>query len=301
MSRSLAVIVPLYNDVGNVAPFIERARRALDALPAMSWQIVFVNDGSTDGSFEAACALHEADPRVKVISLSRNFGYHAVLLAGLSVVMADLYVMIDVDCEDPPELLTEFAAAIEGGADIAYGIRSNRIESAPVTFFRRIFYYVNRWIADSDIVVWMSEFAMITRQVRDAIIAPHTTYVFLRAEIGHAGFTRVGVPYVRGSRSWGTSHYSFWRMTRFAVAAFLASSTFPLRFILYLAAAAGLLFPIVSLLLGLGAAGIASLASVATFYFVLAALSTIALYLARTYKNGVARPVFIVDKNKTYL
>ena len=109
------------------------------------------------------------------------------------------------------------------------------------------------------------------------------------------------MPYVRGKRSWGTSHYSLWRMTRFAVAAFLASSTFPLRFILYLAAFVAVLFPVTSLLLGLGPTGIAVLAAVATFYFALIAFSTLALYLARTYKNGVARPVFIVDKNKTFL
>jgi glycosyltransferase involved in cell wall biosynthesis len=301
VSRSLAVIVPVYNDVGNVEPFFDRARAVLDTLPQLSGEIVFVNNGSTDGSFDRASELRRADPRVKVISLSRNFGYHAALLAGLTVVVADLYVMIDVDCEDPPELLAEFAKAIGDGADIAYGIRSNRIESAPVTFFRRIFYYVNRWIADSDIVVWMAEFVMVTRQVRDAMIAPHTTYVFLRAEIGYAGFVRVGIPYVRGVRTWGATHYNFWGMTRFAVAAFLASSTFPLRFILYLAAAAGILLPLVSRLLGLGEAGIATLASVGTFYFALIALSTISLYLARTYKNGVARPVFIIDKNKTFL
>ncbi len=301
MTRSLAVIVPVFNDVGNVAPFVERTVRTLDAVPSLEWQIVLLNNGSTDGSFDRARELHRADGRVKVLSLSRNFGYQGALLAGLTLVVADLYAMIDVDCEDPPEILAEFAKAIDSGADIAYGIRSNRIESAPVTFFRRLFYYLNRWIADSDIVVWMSEFAMITRQVRDAIIAPHTTYAFLRAEMGHAGFVRVGIPYVRGVRTWGATHYTFWGMTRFAVAAFLASSTFPLRFILYLALTAGLLFPIVALLLGLGAAGIASLAAVATFYFALIALSTISLYLARTYKNGVARPVFIVDKNKTFL
>ena len=159
---------------------------------------------------------------MKVISLSRNFGYHAVLLAGLSLVPADLYAMIDVDCEDPPELLLEFFRAIEGGADIAYGIRSDRVEPAPVTFFRRIFYYLNKWIADSDIVVWMAEFAMLTRQVRDVILAPHTTYIFLRAEIGYAGFVRVGVPYVRAARTSGKTHYNLWNMTRFAVSGFLA-------------------------------------------------------------------------------
>jgi dolichol-phosphate mannosyltransferase len=301
VTPSLAVIVPLYNDHGNVVPFYERARAVLEGLPGIEWRIVFVNNGSTDGSYERATELRVADSRVRIISLSRNFGYHAALLAGLTLVVADRYTMIDVDCEDPPDLLAGFNAAIDEGADIAYGIRSDRIEPAPVTFFRRIFYYLNRSIADSDIVVWMSEFSMITSQVRDAIVAPRTTYVFLRAEMAYAGFTRVGIPYTRGRRTWGASHYNVLGMTRFAVAAFLASSTFPLRLILYLAIAAGALFPVVVLLGGLAAAAIAALASVATFYFALVALSTIALYLARTYKNGVARPVFVVDKNKTLL
>ena len=301
MKSTLAVIVPVYNELGNIAPFYERTRAVLESLPAASWQVVFVNDGSTDGSLERICEIRARDDRVKVISLSRNFGYHAVFLAGLSLVAADRYAMIDVDCEDPPELLRDFHAAIEGGADVAYGIRSNRVEPALVTLFRRLFYYLNRGIADSDIVLWMAEFAMISRQVRDAILAPHTTYVLLRAELGYVGFVRVGVPYVRGVRTSGETHYNFLNMTRFAVSGFLASSTFPLRLILYLAVVAGLVFPVVVLLAGLGPGSIASLAAVATFYFALVALSTIALYLARTYKNGVARPVFIVDKNRTYL
>jgi glycosyltransferase involved in cell wall biosynthesis len=301
MNGTLAVIVPVHNELGNIAPFYERARLVLESVPGMPWQMVFVNDGSTDGSLERICELRARDERVKVISLSRNFGYHAVLLAGLSLVAADRYAMIDVDCEDPPELLLEFHRAIEGGADVAYGIRSNRIEPVLVTFFRRLFYYLNKGIADSDIVLWMAEFAMITRQVRDAILAPHTTYVFLRAELGYVGFVRVGVPYVRGVRMSGKTHYNFFNMTRFAVSGFLASSTFPLRLILYLAVVVGILFPLLVALGGLGSAAIASLASIATFYFALIALSTIALYLARTYKNGVSRPVFIVDKNRTYL
>ena len=82
MTRSLAVIVPVFNDVGNVAPFVERAVRTLDAVPSLLWQIVLLNNGSTDGSFERACEVHRADGRVKVLSLSRNFGYHGALLAG---------------------------------------------------------------------------------------------------------------------------------------------------------------------------------------------------------------------------
>ena len=300
MSRTLAVIVPVHNEIGNITPFYDRARAVVDSLPVDS-QIVFANNGSTDGTLERIREIRARDKRVKVISLSRNFGYQAVVLAGLSLVSADLYAMVDVDCEDPPELLRDFHTAIEEGADVAYGIRSNRVEPVGVTFFRRLFYYLNRGVADSEIVVWMAEFAMITRQVRDAIVAPHTTYVFLRAEIGYAGFTRVGVPYVRQARTSGKTHYNVFNLTRFAIAGFLASSTFPLRLILYVAVVAAVLFPVVVAVGRLGPESAASLASVATFYFALLAMSTVALYLARTYKNGVARPVFIVDKNKTEL
>ena len=299
-TMSLAVLVPVHNEAGNIVPFYDRTRAVLESLPA-SWQIVFLNNGSSDASFERIRELRANDDRVKVISLSRDFGYHAVLLAGLTLVVADRYVMIDADCEDPPELLRDFHLAVDGGADIAYGIRSNRTEPASLTFFRRLFYYLNRSIADSDIVLWMAEFAMITRQVRDAVLIPRTTYVFLRAEIAYTGFVRVGIPYLRAARTSGETHYGILGMTRFAVAGFLAGSTFPLRFILYLAVAAGLAYPIAILIGGLSLASAAALAAVSTFYFALVALSTISLYLARTYKNGVARPVFIVDRTKTEL
>ena len=297
---SLAVIVPVHNEIGNIEPFYARTRAVLESLP-VTWKIVFVNDGSTDGSLERMRELRARDDRVKIISLSRNFGYHSVLYAGLSLVEADRYTMVDVDCEDPPELLRDFHAAIEGGADIAYGIRSDRDEPGSVTFFRRIFYYLNRSIADSDIVLWMAEFAMITRQVRDLVLVPKTTYLFLRAEIAYAGFSRVGIPYRRAARTSGKTHYNLFNMTRFAVSGFLAGSTFPLRLILYLAVVVAIVFPLVVALGGLGSAAAGALASIATFYFALFALSTMALYLARTYKNGVGRPTFIVDRGKTYL
>src|SRR5437773_12268000 len=197
----LAIIVPVHNELGNIAPFYERTSAVLESLPAISWKMVFVNDGSDDGSLERICELRAKDERVKVISLSRDFGYHAVLLAGLSLISADRYAMIDVDCEDPPELLRDFHAAIEAGADVAYGIRSNRVGPVLVTFFRRVFYYLNRGIADSDIVVWLAEFAMITRQVRGAVVAPRTTYVFRRAGGGYVGCSRVRGPCGRPART----------------------------------------------------------------------------------------------------
>src|SRR5687768_12961767 len=109
----------MYNDADSIVPFFERVRLVLEGLDGIEWQLVFVNDRSRDASLERLQEHRTADDRVKIVSLSRNFGYHAVLLAGLTLVTADLYAMIDVDCEDPPELLREFKAAIDSGADIA--------------------------------------------------------------------------------------------------------------------------------------------------------------------------------------
>lgn len=299
---TLSVIVAVHNESANIAPFYARTKAVLDGLSGVrEWNLVFVNDASEDNSLAEILKLRDADRRVKVVTLSRRFGYHAVLVAGLTNVESDLYAMVDVDCEDPPELLAKFYESIQGGAQVAYGIRSNREEPAFLTFLRKLFYYSNKCVADSDFVVWMAEFAMITRQVRDAILAPQTTYPFLRAELGYVGFKRVGIPYFRAKRQHGRSHYSLMRMTRFAVAGTLSSSTFLLRLILYLSAFLGIAFPAVVMLFGLSGETAVKVAVILGFYFLLLAIPIMALYLARTYKNGVARPVFVIDKTQTFL
>ncbi len=298
----LAVIVPVHNERVGIQPFYERARAVLSRLPGLEdWSVVFVNDGSSDGSFEELMRLHAQDPHVKVITLSRNFGYHAVLVAGLSRVDSDLYAVIDVDCEDPPELLETFYGAIQQGYGVAYGIRSNRQEPRLITMGRKLFYRIIRQIADAEMVEWMAEFAMFTKAVRDAILAPHTTYPFLRAEIGYVGFKRIGIPYVRAKRLYGRSHYNLIRMTRFAIAGMLASSTFPLRFTLYLAGAVAVAFPLAVWLFRMSAATITVFAVVVLLYFMIVSVPLISLYLARTYKNIVARPVFVIDEEQTFL
>lgn len=299
---NLAVIVPVHNERANIVPFYVRARAVLESLPGLGdWSVVFVNDGSDDGSLEEILKLRAADDRVKIITLSRQFGYHAVLVAGLSLVERDLYAIVDVDCEDPPELLAKFYEAICDGAQVAYGIRSKRQEPRLITLGRKLFYHSMRRVADGETVVWMAEFSMFARQVRDAILAPRTTYPFLRAEIGYVGFKRVGIPYYRARREHGKSHYNMFKLAKFSIAAILSSSTFPLRFVLYMAMFIGVAFPLCVVGLGLSRSGTVMLAAVVSMYFLLTSVSFISLYLARTYKNVVARPVFIVEKEQTFL
>lgn len=299
---NLAVIVPVHNERQNIPLFYERAKAVLEGLRGLEgWTLVFVNDASEDESLEAILRLRQDDSRVQVITLTRNFGYHGVLVAGLTHIQSDLYAIIDVDGEDPPELLAEFYQAISEGYAVAYGIRSNRDEPRLITFYRKIFYKIIRWIADAEAVEWMAEFAMFTKPVRDAILIPRTTYPFLRTEIGYVGFRRMGIAYRRGKRMHGASHYNLLRMTRFAIGGMLSSSTFPLRFVLYAAALLGVGVPLA--IWGLRWSDVRGLWLVvlAGFYFVLMALSMMSLYLARTYKNLVGRPVFVIDQDRTFL
>ena len=298
--KRLAVVVPCHNETDNVEPFYETARKTLEALP-LDWSLVFVNDASTDDTLDKILALRAKDPRVKVATLSRNFGYHAALVAGLSNADADLYAIVDVDGEDPPELLAKFHAEIEKGAQTVYGIRSERPEPAHIVFFRWLFYWINRKIADGPIRLWMAEFSMFSRPVRDAILANKTTFPFLRAELAYVGLGMVGVPYARLARLRGTSHYNFMSMSKFAVAGFLASSTFPLRAVLYLSAAFAALYAILIPALGLSLIEAGALAAIMGFIFLLAAAPIVALYLARTYKNVTGRPVFFLDPARSRL
>jgi len=298
----LSVIVPVHNECPNITPFYDRTRAVLDGLRDVNtWEIVFVNDGSTDDSLERMRTLRRTDPRIKIITLSRNFGYHAVLIAGLTLTESDLYSIIDVDGEDPPELLASFYDSILSGTQVAYGIRSQRQEPRVITWFRGMFYRINAGIADSPTVLWMAEFVMMTRQVRDAILAPKTTYPFLRAEIAHVGFKREGIAYLRARRMHGTSHYRLYQMTKFAIGGFLASSTFPLRLVLYIALFLGVLYPVGVWWFGGLTTNTFILTSVLQFYFLVISVPILALYLARTYKNGTARPIFVVDHTQTHL
>ena len=298
--KRLAVVVPCHNETTNVEPFYEVAKQALDALP-LDWSLLFVNDASTDDTLGKILALRAKDPRVKVATLSRNFGYHAALVAGLSNADADLYAIVDVDGEDPPDMLVKFYAEIEKGAHTVYGIRSERPEPAHIVFCRWLFYWINQRIADGPIRLWMAEFSMFSRTVRDSILVSRSTYPFLRAEMTYVGLGMVGIPYARQPRLRGASHYNLPRLVQFAVGGFLASSTFPLRASLYLSAGFAALYALLIVALRLSLVEAGALAGVMGFLFLLATLPMLALYLARTYHNVTARPVYFLDPDRSRL
>jgi dolichol-phosphate mannosyltransferase len=223
--------------------------------------------------------------------MSRNIGYQRSLDCGLRNAKGDLFVMIDVDCEDPPELLLEFAARHEEGFDIVYGIRADRHEKVVLKSTRKLFYRILKIVADEDIILDMAEFALFSSEVRNSILTESNSFPFIRASISRVGFKRVGISYCRQPRVGGKSHNNLKSLSAVAVAGILSASTLPLRLPVYF-----LPFWLLSLLL-VGSRYVAAgtrlwavTGCVLVAAYLGSSISFIALYLARTYKNGLRRP-----------
>jgi dolichol-phosphate mannosyltransferase len=293
----ISIVCPVYNEEQTIPLFYERLRKAVASLSnRYDFELMFTNNRSTDGTLSVIRALREKDPSVQVLTLSRNFGYQASVLAGISYSAGDATVVIDVDCEDPPELIPQFIAKWEEGYDIVYGLRVGRPESRVLVWMRRLFYRLLRLMADTDIVLDMAEFVLVSSHVRDTMVHNRNTFPFLRAEISYSGFQRCGIPYDRQKRITGGSHYNLWGMILFGAGGILSVSTFPMRIAVY---AWPLVVLVNFLLLALDLTG----TSFSTFKLLvtldlvygITLLTIHGLYLARIYKNNMARPVFIID------
>ena len=296
----LAILVPVYNEEQVVPLFFGRMVPVLDQLQqAYRPQLVFLNNASNDGTLAAIEAVRGKFADTYVLTLSRNVGYQRSLEFGLRHCEADLFVFIDVDCEDPPEMILDFVARHRDGYDIVYGERVDRVEIASVKLMRKIFYRLLRATADEDIVLDMAEFSLMTAEVRDAIIEDRSSFPFLRASIGRVGFRRLGLPYRRHPRIAGTTHYNFWGMTTFAVGGLLSASTLLLRVVTYalplwIAVMGGLAW-----FAGQGDAAASAALHFVGFAYCGTALSFIAIYLARIYKNTLGRPNAFLDSSRS--
>ena len=301
--RRVSIVTPVYNEVQALPIFYERLSRTLAPLSdRYQFEIIFSDNRSTDATAEKVRELRARDPRVQLLALSRNYGYQASMVAGMRQASGDAIIFIDVDCEDPPEMIPQFLDGWERGNDLVYGIRERRSEPFHITLARRLFYRVNRMIADSDILVDVAEFCLMTADVRDAVSSGLSTFPFIRAEVAHYGFQRAGIRYDRQPRVGGKSHYSYYGMARFAVAGILTSTTVPLRLALY-----GLPFLLVSnvLLWWLEASGrwgmaFETLVTIDLLY-IATALAFVALYTGRNYRNVVGRPIAVVDFRRSAL
>jgi len=299
----LSIICPVYNEQDSIPIFFERTKPVLEKLSSRyRCELVFTNNASTDGTEEKIKSIVQDNGNVYLVTISKNVGYQASLECGLRTARGDVFVFIDVDCEDPPEMILEFVHWFEEGYDIVYGERIDRDEPRHIMLARKVFYRVLKTLADDDVILDMAEFSLLAGHVRDAIVKDQTSYPFIRASIGRVGFKRKGLPYKRHKRVAGVSHFRLLAMAHFAIAGILSSSTLFLRLPIYFLPF--WLLTIMFLAAGRVLTGNQWLDLVILFlvlsYFG-GAISFISIYVGRIYKNSLGRPNFVIDRQRSIL
>lgn len=303
IKSKITIICPVYNEGVAIPLFFDRIKPVEEILSeTYDVDLLFCNNASSDGTQQAIEDIRNRYQNVYEISLSCNVGYQRSIECGLRNAKGDVFVIIDVDCEDPPEMITEFVTKYEDGYDIVYGERIDREEATWLKSLRKLFYRIMRSVADENIILDMAEFSLMTAEVRDAIAKDGSSFPFIRASIGRIGFNAIGIPYKRGTRIAGETHYNIVGMTIFAIAGILSSSTLLLRLPIYL-----LPFWCVSVVI-LAVKIVQSpqpwmfptLFTISALY-VGASIAFIGIYLARVYKNSLGRPNYIIRNKGTYL
>ena len=230
MDQLLSVVVPCFNEAP-VLPTTHERLTAVLATVGMPWEILYVDDGSHDRTAELLMAFAAGDERVKVISLSRNFGHQLAVTAGLNHAAGAAVVLIDADLQDPPEVIATMLDRWREGYDVAYGLRTQRAgESRFKRWTARLFYRLINRLSDVPIPLDVGDFRLLSRRAVDAFNAMPECDRFIRGMVAWVGFRQVAVPYSRDRRHAGESKYPLRRMLRFAWDGIVSFSDAPARF-----------------------------------------------------------------------
>jgi polyisoprenyl-phosphate glycosyltransferase len=224
----LSVVAPVYNERDSVEELWRRLSLALADLG--DYEILLVDDGSTDGSWEALRGLAARDERLRLLKLSRNFGHQVALTAGLDAARGDAVVLIDADLQDPPELIPQLVARWQEGFDVVYAVRERRDgESRMRLLAIRAFYRLFRRMAATDIPADTGDFRLLSRRAVDSLARMPERARYLRGMTSWIGFRQVGVSYRRDARYAGTSKYPFGKLFRLASDGIASFSTAPIK------------------------------------------------------------------------
>ena len=234
----LSIVVPVKNEEHAVAPFIARVGPILDQVCAKEeWEILFVDDGSTDATLPAIVTAHARDKRISALSLSRNFGKEAALSAGLDYARGKAIVPMDVDMQDPPEVLPEMVAKWREGHEMVFGVRRSR-ESDPFTkrLTAGLYYRAHNMVSSDKIPEHAGDFRLMDRSVVEVIRALPERNRFMKGLFAWAGFKQTAVEYDRAEREHGTTKFNYWKLWTLALDGITSASTIPLRIWSYIGA-----------------------------------------------------------------
>jgi glycosyltransferase involved in cell wall biosynthesis len=241
----LSVVVPCYNEIAMLPLLDERLRSALDAL-SMPWEVVFVDDGSVDGTYQQLVLMSAAEPRVKVVRFSRNFGHQAAVAAGLKFARGEVVAILDADLQDPPELIAACLAHWREGVQVVYCQRERRQEGFGRRLLYAAFYRLFRAFSDVAMPLDAGDFCVMDRRVVDVIVQMKERHVFVRGLRAWAGFRQLALPYDRPARAAGETKYRFRKLLALAGDGLFSFTLIPLRLATWL----GLLLTTLSCLWG---------------------------------------------------
>jgi len=306
---TLSVIVPVKDEEEAIGPFIARVAPILDGLlPAAdggaSWEILFVDDGSEDQTLAAILQAHQCDPRVRAISLSRNFGKEAALSAGLDFAAGRAVIPIDVDLQDPPEVIGAMLAKWRDGYEVVYGVRTNRqSDSLPKRLTADLYYRAHNYLSSDKIPEHAGDFRLLDRSVVEIIRQMPERNRFMKGLFAWSGFRQAAVEYERAPREVGTTKFRYWKLWTLALDGITSASTMPLRIWSYIGVVIAfftLLFAVwvifKTMLFGSDVAGYPSLMVAILFFggLQLISLGVLGEYVGRILIETKRRPLYVV-------
>ena len=301
----LSVIVPVKNEEEAILPFVERVGSILENVsPSGGWEILFVDDGSTDTTLAAIVAAHGRDERVRALSLSRNFGKEAALSAGLDHARGSAVIPMDVDMQDPPEVLPEMVAKWRDGNEMVFGVRRCRDSDG---WTKRVtaglYYRAHNMVAADKIPENAGDFRLMDRKVVDVIRAMPERNRFMKGLFAWAGFRQASVEYDRVERETGTTKYNYWKLWTLALDGITSASTVPLRIWSYVGAIVALFalayagfIAFDTMVFGNAVPGYASIMTSVLFLggVQLISLGVLGEYVGRILTETKQRPLYVV-------
>jgi glycosyltransferase involved in cell wall biosynthesis len=304
MPEMISIVVPCLNEEEVLRDTNRRLVAVLEQLP-QKFEILYVDDGSSDRTPEILGELQADDERIRVVRFSRNFGHQMAITAGLEHASGDAVAIIDADLQDPPEVIADFVAKWMDGFDVVYGVRREREgETAFKLWTAKLFYRLIGKLSDTEIPLDAGDFRLMDRCVADALLAMPERDRFVRGMVSWLGFSQAAVPYRRAARAAGETKYSLFKMLRFATDGIVSFSILPLRLATWVGFAAsgiallGILMTVVERLMGVEGLvkGWASILVAILFIggVQLICMGIIGEYVGRIYGESKRRPLYVV-------
>lgn len=307
---TFSIIAPIFNERDNLPELFQRVKQVMEQT-GEPWELLLVDDGSTDGSIQIIQNLADQDERVRPVIFARNFGHQIAVTAGLDYSQGQAVVIIDSDLQDPPEVILDLIAKWREGYEVVYAVRAEREgESWFKLFTASLFYRIIYRITDVKIPLDTGDFRLLDRQVVNVLNQMRERHRFLRGMSAWVGFNQVGVPYRRAARHAGETKYPFKKMFRLAINAITGFSYFPLQMATYIGfISAGISILAIPVVIATRLAGSQAFFGQATTLIAVLFLGGVQLislgilgeYIGRLYDEAKGRPMYIVREQKRQL